>query len=338
MPATLIIAEAGVNHNGSLDLAKELINVAAEAGADIVKFQSFKTENLVSAVAEKAAYQKANATSVESQFEMLKRLELSREDHEELMRYCVQKKIKFWSTAFDNDSIVMLRELGITMWKIPSGEITNLPFLEKIGSFGQEVILSTGMCTLAEISDAINCLTSAGTSKENITILHCNTEYPTPMKDVNLRAMLTIRDTYQVRVGYSDHTSGIEVSVAAVALGAQVIEKHFTLDRTMEGPDHKASLEPSELRELVSSIRNIEQALGDGEKRVSASEYKNIAIARKSIHLKNQKKKGEILTAADLVMKRPGDGISPMKLRELVGRSVKTDLSPDHKLAMGDLI
>ncbi len=338
MSATIIIAEAGVNHNGSLDLAKALIDVAAEAGADIVKFQSFKTENLVSKAAEKAAYQKTNSASVESQFEMLKRLELSREDHLELIKHCNKKKIRFWSTAFDTESIEMLHELGIKMWKIPSGDITNLPFLRQIGAFRQEIILSTGMSEIDEIEEALSVLIASGTPKDNICVLHCNTEYPTPMEDVNLHAMQTIKEKFDVKVGYSDHTNGIEVAIAAVALGATVIEKHFTLDRSMIGPDHKASLVPAELAAMVTAIRNIENAMGNGIKKVTFSERKNISIARKSIHICHDMKAGQIITVDDLCMKRPGDGISPMLMDSILGKKVVTDFAADHKITMKDII
>ncbi len=334
MKKVLIIAEAGVNHNGSMDNAMKLIDFAAEAGVDIVKFQTFKTENLVSRAAKKAEYQKQNMADDkdDSQFNMLKRLELSHQDHLLLMEHCRKKNIQFLSTAFDLDSIDLLNELGMPLWKIPSGEITNLPYLEKIGAFGKEVILSSGMCTLQEIEEAIDVVVKAGTPKDKITVLHCNTEYPTPMQDVNLKAMLQIKSQTGVRVGYSDHTLGIEVPVAAVALGAEVIEKHFTLDKNMEGPDQKASLEPDELKQMVASIRNIEVALGEGHKSPSPSETKNMAIARKSIHLKHDLEAGHILTANDLVMKRPGDGISPMKLHDITGKSINTPLKADTLL------
>jgi N,N'-diacetyllegionaminate synthase len=317
-----------------MENAMKLIDFAAEAGADIVKFQTFKTENLVSRAAKKAEYQKQNMANDkdDSQFNMLKRLELSHQDHLVLMEHCLKKNIQFLSTAFDMDSIDLLNELGMPLWKIPSGEITNLPYLEKIGTLGKEVILSSGMCTMQEIEDAIEVIVKAGTPKHKITVLHCNTQYPTPMQDVNLKAMLQIKEKTGVRIGYSDHTMGIEVPVAAVALGAEVIEKHFTLDKNMEGPDHKASLEPADLKKMVASIRNIEVALGEGIKTPSPSETKNMAIARKSIHLKHDVEAGHVLTANDLVMKRPGDGISPMKLHDITGKSLNTSLKADTLL------
>ncbi len=338
MSRTLIIAEAGVNHNGSIELAKNLIDAAALAGADIVKFQTFKAENIVSKNAVKAQYQQNNSGAIESQFEMLQRLELSEEDHIILQTYCKTKNIEFWSTAFDIESIRMLHRLGIKRWKIPSGDITNLPFLRQVGAFGQEIILSTGMSEVDEIGEALSVLIASGTPKNNICILHCNTEYPTPMEDVNLRAMQTIKDTFGVKTGYSDHTNGIEVATAAVALGATVIEKHFTLDRTMEGPDHKASLEPKELASMVTAIRNIEKALGDGLKKVTLSERKNMSIARKSIHICRDIIAGQIITMDDLCMKRPGDGISPMQLDSVIGKNATVDLPADHKLSLKDFI
>lgn len=337
MSKVLIIAEAGVNHNGSIELAKQLIDRAAEAGADIVKFQTFKTENLVSRAAVKAAYQKKNMEGGDTQFDMLKKLELSEADHHELIAHCKKTGIEFWSTAFDADSIHLLQKLGINRWKVPSGEITNLPYLQQIGALNHDIILSTGMCTMEEIEEAIAALVEAGTAKTKITVLHCNTEYPTPMSDVNLKAMQEIGAKIGVRVGYSDHTAGIEVPVAAVALGAEVIEKHFTLDKNMEGPDHKASLEPGELKEMVKSIRNIEQALGTGNKQPSPSELKNKSIARKSIHLKREMKEGDIITADDLEMKRPGDGISPMRMNSVIGKKLKTDTPAEYKLSPDDI-
>lgn len=339
MKRTLIIAEAGVNHNGSTELAKQLIDAAYESGADIVKFQTFKAEKLVSKAAKKAVYQIENMKEdkADSQFDMLKKLELTVSDHHVLKSYCEQKGIEFWSTAFDEDSIQLLRTMGIKRWKIPSGEITNLPLLQIIGSFNEEIILSSGMCTLDEIEDALKILIASGTPIEKITVLHCNTEYPTPMHDVNLNAMIGIRNKLGVKTGYSDHTSGIEVPIAAVALGAMVIEKHFTLDKTLTGPDHKASLEPDELKAMITAIRNIEQALGDGIKNPSASEIKNISIARKSIHLKHDLKAGHVIKADDLIMKRPGDGISPMKMYEITGKKIKSDLITDHKLTLSDI-
>ena len=319
---TLIIAEAGVNHNGSIDIARQLVDKAVEAGVDIIKFQTFKSEKLVSKSARQAEYQKKNIgkKSDDSQLSMLKKLELSEQDHKELMTYCKQKGIKFFSTAFDMDSIDYLHSLNMGLWKIPSGEITNYPYIKKIAQYGEPVILSTGMCEMDDISAAVSVLLKYGVKREQITILHCNTEYPTPYEDVNLRAMNTIKDEFNVNVGYSDHTKGIEVPIAAVALGASVIEKHFTLDRNMEGPDHKASLEPYELKAMVSAIRNIEKAVGgDGTKHVSESERKNITIARKSIIAARDIKKGELLTEENMTVKRPGTGISPMCWEEVIG-------------------
>lgn len=319
---TLIIAEAGVNHNGSIDIARQLVDKAVEAGVDIIKFQTFKSEKLVSKSARQAEYQKKNigTKSDDSQLSMLKKLELSEQDHVELMAYCKQKGIKFFSTAFDMDSIDYLHSLNMGLWKIPSGEITNYPYIKKIAQYGEPVILSTGMCEMDDISAAVSVLLKYGVKREQITILHCNTEYPTPYEDVNLRAMNTIKDEFNVNVGYSDHTKGIEVPIAAVALGASVIEKHFTLDRNMEGPDHKASLEPDELKAMVSAIRNIEKAVGgDGTKHVSESERKNITIARKSIIAARDIKKGELLTEENMTVKRPGTGISPMCWEEVIG-------------------
>ena len=328
-PHTLIIAEAGVNHNGSIATAKKMIDAAAEAGADLVKFQTFRAETLVTRKAEKADYQKELTGANETQFEMIKKLELDKEAHVELMDYCGQKGIKFLSTAFDHDSIELLAELDITLFKIPSGEITNLPYLRHIGGMGKPIILSTGMSTLDEVHDALNILLEAGAKKGKITILHCNTEYPTPMEDVNLKAMLSIRDEFGVNVGYSDHTLGIEVPIAAVALGATVIEKHFTLDRTLPGPDHAASLEPHELKEMVNAIRNIEKAMGDGVKKPSTSETKNIPIARKSIVAKKTIKKGDIFTEVNLTVKRPGTGISPMEWDNVIGKVASSDYEMD---------
>ncbi|WP_080238575.1 N-acetylneuraminate synthase [Spirosoma rigui] len=339
MSKTLIIAEAGVNHNGDIDLAKQLIDIAAEAGADIVKFQTFKTEKLVSTAAQKADYQVNNmpGEADNSQFAMLKKLELSPADHRELMAHCQLRNIQFLSTAFDLDSLDFLAGLGIDIFKIPSGEITNLPYLRKVGRFNGQVIASTGMATMDDIAAMLDVLTTAGTDRQNITVLHCNTDYPSPFRDVNLRAMQTIGDTFGVAVGYSDHTPGIEVPIAAVALGATVIEKHFTLDRSLEGPDHLASLEPDELAHMVRAIRNIDVALGDGVKQPTPSEQKNIAVARKSIHLARPLVAGQVLTETDLVMKRPGSGISPMLLDSVTGRSLVVDVAADHLLRWEDL-
>ncbi len=310
---TFIIAEAGVNHNGSISIAKKLIDVSADAGSDAVKFQTFKAERLVCKSAAKADYQKKTTDADESQFDMIKKLELNEDAHKELMDYGKDKGIIFLSSPFDLESIDLLNKLGIEIFKIPSGEITNLPYLRKIGRLKKKVILSTGMADLGEIGNAINVLTEYGTRKDGITVLHCNTEYPTPFEDVNLNAMLTIRDAFKVKVGYSDHTLGIEAPVAAVALGAAVIEKHFTLDKNMKGPDHKASLEPDELKAMVHAIRNIEKALGNGVKRPSPSELKNKPVVRKSIVAARDIRKGETFTEDNITVKRPGTGISPME-------------------------
>ena len=335
MYRTLIIAEAGVNHNGSVELAKQLIDAAADAGADYVKFQTFRTENLVSRQARKAEYQSRNTRDTDDfQFNMLKKLELTPEQHMELIDYCRHKGIRFFSTAFDLDSIDFLRELKLGIWKVPSGEITNFPYLRKIARQREEVILSTGMCTMQHISEAIAVLEKYGVRREQITVLHCNTEYPTPMCDVNLRAMQTIGRQFGVRVGYSDHTVGIEIPVAAVALGATVIEKHFTLDRNLAGPDHKASLEPKELKAMVRAIRNVEAALGDGEKKVSVSEAKNIAVARKSIVARREIRAGELLTEDNLAVRRPGTGISPMEWEQVVGQVAVRDFEPDELIEL----
>ncbi|UOG29261.1 N-acetylneuraminate synthase [Leptospira noguchii] len=328
---TLIIAEAGVNHNGDLELARKLIDVAANAGADIVKFQTFEAERLVTKSAKKADYQNsATDNTAESQYEMLKKLELSKENHEKLIQHCKQTGIEFLSTAFDLQSLAFLEQLNLSRYKIPSGEITNLPYLQKIGSSGKPIILSTGMSTLGEIESALLVLETTGAKRDQITVLHCNTEYPTPYSDVNLSAMKSIADAFKIKVGYSDHTSGIEVSVAAVALGASVIEKHFTLNRSLPGPDHKASLEPNELKGMVRSIRNVELSLGDGIKKPSSSEFKNISIARKSIVAASSIKAGEIFTRENLTTKRPGDGISPMRLNEVIGLKAKRDFFEDE--------
>lgn len=334
---TFIIAEAGVNHNGSLEVAKKMVQVAKSAGADAVKFQTFITEKSISRQADKATYQKMNSPINESQFEMVKKLEINREAHVELIGLCKQIDIQFLSTPFDMESVEMLANLGMELFKIPSGEITNLLHLRKIASLKKKVILSTGMATLGEIEKALSVLTDGGVGREMITVLHCNTEYPTEFRDVNLRAMNTIRDAFKVNVGYSDHTLGIEVPIAAVALGASVIEKHFTLDRNMEGPDHKASLEPNELTQMIRSIRNIELAMGDGLKIPSKSEGKNINIARKSLHTLKVIEKGEMLTLENIISKRPGDGISPMEIDRLLGKRATHDLPEDYKLTYTDI-
>ncbi len=325
---TFIIAEAGVNHNGSFELAKQLIDKAVWAGVDCIKFQTFNSKNLVSAQAEKAEYQKKTTDSNESQLDMLKKLELSHEQFRELQTYCGQKGIMFLSTPFDLESIDFLAELGIKNWKIPSGEITNYPFLRAIAKRKESVIMSTGMCSLEEVRDAVKVLKEFGTT--DITLLHCTTEYPAPYDSVNLNAMLTLQKEFGFNVGYSDHTNGIEIPIAAVSMGATVIEKHFTLDKNMEGPDHKASLEPDELKQMVQSIRNVEAAFGNGIKQPSKAEKKNIAIARKSIVAKCEIKKGQTFTEENLTTKRPGNGISPMKWNDVLEKVAKKDFSVDE--------
>lgn len=335
----LIIAEAGVNHNGSMENAFRLIDAAVEAGADFVKFQSFKAESLVSKDARKAEYQIENTkVEDETQFEMLKKLELNHEQHEQLIQYCKEKNIRFFSTAFDLDSLKYLAEIGLEYVKIPSGEITNLPYLRLAGELFKKVILSTGMATMEEVKDAVKVFADAGISLEQITILHCNTDYPTKMEDVNLKAMIEIHREIGTQIGYSDHTMGIEIPVAAVAMGAVIIEKHFTLDRTLPGPDHAASLEPGELKQMVRSIRNVEQALaGSGHKEPSPSEMKNIQVARKSIHMALDVPKGSILKEEDFLVLRPGTGISPMRIDELIGRKTARDLASGELLKEDDL-
>ena len=332
MSQEFIIAEAGVNHNGSLEIAKRLIDVAVLAKADAVKFQTFKATSLVSKSAKKAEYQLTTTDKQESQLEMIKKLELDQDAHNELIAYCQEKNIIFLSTPFDHDSIELLNKLKLEIFKIPSGEITNLPYLRHIGTLNKKVILSTGMADIGEIEDALDILVEAGTRRDSITILHANTEYPTPMTDVNLKAMVTIGHTFNMQYGYSDHTLGIEVPIAAVAMGASVIEKHFTLDKNMQGPDHKASLEPHELRAMVSAIRNIEIALGSGIKKPSQSESKNKAIARKSIVAATHIKTGELFSADNLVTKRPGTGISPMRWDEMVNTIAQKDYKEDELL------
>lgn len=331
----IVIAEAGVNHNGDIAKAKTLIDKGAEAGVDYVKFQTFKAGNLVTKQAKRAAYQDINTQDNDSQYEMLKKLELPQAVHQELIDYCAQKGVKFLSTGFDTESLEFLAQLGITIAKIPSGEITNLPYLRKVATLFPEVILSTGMATITEIKDAVKVLTDNGVSKDKITVLHCNTEYPTPMEDVNLKAMLHIQQEVGVNIGYSDHTLGIEVPIAAVALGASVIEKHFTLDKTLPGPDHKASLEPEELKAMVSAIRNIEKAVGgSGIKEVSTSEAKNKPIARKSIVATKTIKKGDLFSVENLTVKRPGTGISPMQWDEVIGKTAKKDFEEDDLIEL----
>jgi N,N'-diacetyllegionaminate synthase len=329
MNHVFIIAEAGVNHNGSIELAKKLVDEAKKVGADAVKFQTFKAEYLVSKFAQKAQYQKETTNKNESQYDMIKKLELSFSDFVKLKEYCEKSRITFLSSAFDLESIDFLISIGMEIFKIPSGEITNLPYIEKIGKLSKRVILSTGMASIGEIDAALDVLVKSGTSIDNITVLHCNTEYPTPYSDVNLRAMVTIKNAFNVKVGYSDHTDGIEVPIAAVALGAEVIEKHFTLDKDMEGPDHQASLEPDDLYRMIQAIRNVELALGDGIKRPSESEKKNISITRKSIVAKRSIKKGEVFTCDNLTVKRPGNGISPMRWYEIIGTVAQKEYSAD---------
>lgn len=331
----VIIAEAGVNHNGSLENAFKLVDAAVDAGADYVKFQTFKAERLVTKSAEKAKYQVENSNQEDSQYTMLKKLELSEHQHEQLISYCKEKDINFFSTAFDLESLSYLKYIGLNLVKIPSGEITNLPYLRSAAKLFEEVIISTGMSTLQEVRDALKVFTDNGFDKDRITILHCTTEYPTPMEDVNLKAMQTIADTFGVAVGYSDHTEGIEVPIAAVALGAKVIEKHFTLDKTMEGPDHRASLEPKELKAMVLTIRNIEKAIaGSGIKEPSPSEKKNISVARKSIVAKRGIKLGEIFTEKNITTKRPGTGLSPMIWDNVIGKKATKDFYGDDLIEL----
>ena len=331
---TFIIAEAGVNHNGSMEIAKKLVDVAAEARVNAVKFQTFKAKNIVTKFAQKAEYQKETTSASKTQLEMVKRLELDVNAHEKLMVYCRGEEMMFLSTPFDLESIELLNKLGVEIFKIPSGEITNLPYLRKIGGLKKKIILSTGMADMREIENALDILMGAGTPKDSITVLHCNTEYPTPMEDVNLKAMLVIRDTFGVNIGYSDHTSGIEVPIAAVALGAAVIEKHFTLDKNMDGPDHKASLEPKELKTMVNAIRTIEKAMGDGIKRPSPSELRNKPVVRKSIVAARDINKGNIFTEDNITVKRPGTGVSPMEWDSIIGRKAIRGFSEDELIEL----
>ena len=331
---TLIIAEAGVNHNGDLALARQLIDVAAVAGADLVKFQTFTADRLATRTAQKADYQNRTTTSTESQHEMLSRLELTDAMHHELIAHCATRKIGFFSTGFDIESVDLLVRHGQNHFKIPSGEITNLPYLRHIGRLGKSVILSTGMANLGEIEAAIDALEAAGTPRAMLTVLHCTTEYPTPMAEVNLRAMLSIHAAFGVAVGYSDHTQGIEVAIAAVAMGATVIEKHFTLDRNLPGPDHKASLEPAELNAMVAAIRNIEVALGDGIKRLTTSEARNRPVVRKSLVASRAIKSGALFTAENITAKRPATGISPMRWDEVIGKTALRDFGPDELIVL----
>ena len=329
MKRTCIIAEAGVNHNGSLETAMRLIDAASEAGADVVKFQTFKADAIVSKNAEMAEYQKANTGRTEGQYEMLKRLELSPSDHEALMSRCKEKNILFFSTAFDVDGVRYLDSLGLPFMKVPSGELTNLPYLRAINRCGKRVLLSTGMSTMQEVSEAVAVL-----DKCEVTLLHCTTEYPCPIDAVNLNAMMAMKARFGLPVGYSDHTQGIIIPIAAVAMGACVIEKHFTLDRNMEGPDHKASLEPTELKAMVDAIRNIEVALGSGVKEPAEAEKKNITIARKSIVAKTFVAKGEVFSDDNLTVKRPGNGVSPMLWDSVIGRIAKHDYRPDDQIEL----
>lgn len=329
---TLIIAEAGVNHNGDIQMAKQLIDAAADAGADLVKFQTFSADRLVTAYAKKADYQNLTTDVAESQHQMLRRLELDAEMHHTLMAHCAARGIGFFSTGFDIESVNLLVGLGQDHFKIPSGEITNLPYLRHIGALGRRTLLSTGMATLGEVEAAVDVLEAAGTARENMVVLHCTTEYPTPMGEVNLRAMQSMGNALGVAVGYSDHTVGIEVSVAAVALGARVIEKHFTLDRNLPGPDHKASLEPAELAALVKAIRNVEVALGNGVKRPTPSETKNRPIARKSLVAAVPIARGEAFSPHNMAVKRPGTGVSPMRWDEMLGRLAQRDYAADEQI------
>ena len=329
---TIIIGEAGVNHNGDIQTAKELINVAKESGCDYVKFQTFSASRQAKKDTKKAQYQ-INATgNTESHYEMLARLELTKSMHIDLINHCKKVDIKFLSTAFDIESVELLHELGVKLYKIPSGEITNFPYLKKIAELNEKVILSTGMSTISDIDKALKVLVGFGTRKDNISILHCTSAYPVEMEDINLNAMKNIGKEFDIDYGYSDHSNGIEIPIAAVALGAKIIEKHFTLDRSMEGPDHAASLEPHELNNMVNAIRNIEKSLGDGKKRVMPSEQKNIDIARKSIVASKNIKKGEVFTNENITTKRPGNGISPMRWEEIIGTKSK------HNFIKDDLI
>lgn len=332
--SVFIVGEAGVNHNGSLDMAKKMVDAAVAAGADAIKFQTFKAEKLVSKNAPKAEYQKKITPEGKSQFDMIKRLELDVNAHKKLFDYCRQKNILFLSAPFDSESINLLRDLGLEIFKIPSGEITNLPYLRQIGMLKKKVILSTGMADLGEIEDALSILMDSGTTKGDITVLHCNTEYPTPFEDVNLHAMLAIRKAFRVNVGYSDHTVGIAVPIAAVSLGATVIEKHFTLDKNMIGPDHGMSLEPNELKAMVEAIRNVEKALGDGIKRSSPSELKNKFVVRKSIVTATDIRKDQVFTEENVTVKRPGNGISPMEWDKVIGKTAKKDFKKDDLIEL----
>jgi N,N'-diacetyllegionaminate synthase len=334
MSPILVIAEAGVNHNGSIEVAKRLIDAAVSAGADIVKFQTFKADRLVSKDAEKAEYQKRTTGGNDSQYDMIRRLELDEADHSELMAHCRRSGVEFLSTAFDIESVDILARLGVRRWKIPSGEVTNLPYLRAIGAKREEVLLSTGMCGLGEVEAALTALEAAGTSRSGGVLLHWTTEYPAPVAEVNLKAMETLGNAFHARYGYSDHTEGISIPIAAAALGASVIEKHFTLDRGMEGPDHKASLEPKELAAMVRGIREVEAALGDGVKRPTASEMKNRSVARKSIVAARDIKAGEVFGEGNLTTKRPGRGVSPMEWDRVLGRKSARDYRVDEAIEL----
>jgi len=330
-----IIAEAGVNHNGDIAVAKKLIDVAANAKADAVKFQTFQARHVVSRLAPKADYQTKTTDTLETQFEMIKKLELGFQAHKELIAYCRFKQIAFLSTPFDIPSIDLLHELGLPIIKIPSGEITNLPYLRHIGKLKKQLILSTGMADIGEIEDALDVLSAVGSNIQDVTVLHCNTEYPTPCEDVNLKAMLTIKAAFPgIKVGYSDHTQGIAIAIAAAAMGAEVIEKHFTLDKNMDGPDHQASLVPAELKTMVKAIRNIEIAMGNGVKKPGRSELKNKIIARKSIVAKQVISKGEVLSENNITVKRPGAGISPMRWDEIIGQKAVYDFKEDELIVL----
>lgn len=333
----VIIAEAGVNHNGSVERALELIDAAADAGVDYIKFQTFKAERLASPKAGVADYARRNLVADSDQVQMLRRLELDRAAHERLIEHCRERSVKFLSTGFDAEALAMLVEMGIDQIKISSGDLTNLPYLRKAVGYGLPIILSTGMGSLAEVEAAVLALREAGAKSEDLTLLHCTTEYPAPFESVNLRAMVRMKEQLGLSVGYSDHTLGLEVAIAATALGATVIEKHFTMDRSDEGPDHKASLEPSDLAEMVRQVRHTERALGDGVKRLQEVEEKNLRIARKSIHIKTTIRAGNSLDEGNLVMLRPGDGISPMEIDRVVGQIALSDLEAGHQLAWGDL-
>ena len=334
MEKTIIIAEAGVNHNGDINIAKELICAAHENGADIVKFQLFKTEDLSCKNAPKANYQKKLTNREESQYDMLKKLELNKSQIIDLKNECMKYQIEFLCTAFDFYSLQILREIDLKRYKIPSGEITNYPLLKEIGKTSKPIILSTGMSNLSDIDLAINTLEASGTEREQITLLHCTTEYPAPFEEVNLKAIKTLQKAFKTSVGYSDHTKGISIPLAAVTLGACILEKHFTLDKYMDGPDHKASLEPHEFKNMVQSIRLVEQSLGDGIKRPSKSEIKNIKIARKSIVASREIKKGELLSSDNITLKRPGDGLSPFMWNNLIGKSAKKAFKKDEQIQL----